>query len=369
MAAKYDRMPDPLLFLVTVMLLCIGVVMVFSSSSVTSLRETGDAYYYLKHQLVAVVFGLVALLMTMRINYVLYKRVAILGVAVAYVLLVLVLLVGREIYGSKRWIDLGVFNLQASEVAKLALINFAAAYASVRKEKLKQFWTGFLPPLALVGMAFGLIMLEPDFGTSIAIFADVMIVLFAAGARLAHFALIGAMGVPAVCFLVYLEPYRMERIMAFLDPWADPADSGWNVIQSLLAIGSGGLFGLGLGSGRQKYFYLPEQHTDFIFAVLGEELGFVGAAVILILFFVFVWRGLRIALYAPDLYGSLLAVGITGMVGLQAVLNIGVVSGSLPVTGITLPFLSYGGSSLVITLAGVGVLLNISRSRVGKDSS
>ncbi len=362
MAAKQTQVPDLMLFFVVILILSIGVVMVFSSSSVTSLRETGDAYHYLKRQLVAVVIGLLALFLTMRIDYVVYKRTAILGVAISYVLLILVLVVGREIYGSKRWIDLGFINLQPSELAKLALINFAAAYASVRREKLKLFWKGFVPPLALVMVAFGLIMLEPDFGTSVAVFADVMIVLFAAGARIAHFALIAAMGVPAFGVMVYLEPYRMERILAFLNPWADPADSGWNVIQSLLAIGSGGLFGLGLGSGRQKYFYLPEQHTDFIFAVLAEELGFIGAVTVVILFAAFVWRGLRIALYAPDLYGSLLAVGITGMIGLQALLNIGVVSGSLPVTGMTLPLLSYGGSSLVITLAGIGVLLNISRS-------
>lgn len=361
MASK-ARMPDIVLFFAVICLMCIGVIMVFSASSIVSLRETGDAHYYLKRQLFAAVVGLVVLFVTMNVDYEIYKRVAKLGVLAAYGLLVLVLLVGHEVYGSKRWIDLGVFNLQASEVAKLALINFTAAWCSVRREEVKHFWKGFFPPLALAGGAFVLIMLEPDFGTSIAIIADVLLVLFAGGARFRHFVELGLLAVPAFVALIYMEPYRMERIFAFIDPWADPADSGWNIIQSLLAIGSGGLFGLGLGGSRQKYFYLPERHTDFIFAVLAEELGFAGSALVLLLFFIFVWRGLRIALYAPDMYGSLLAVGITGMVGLQAILNIGVVSGSLPVTGITLPLLSYGGSSLVITLAGVGVLLNISRA-------
>lgn len=361
MASK-ARMPDVVLFFAVVCLLCIGVVMVFSASSIVAMRETGDAHYYLKRQLFAAVVGLGVMLVTMKVDYGLYKRVAKLGVFVAYVLLVLVLVIGREVYGSKRWINLGVINLQASEVAKLALINFTAAWCSVKREEIKFFWKGFFPPLVLAGGAFLLIMLEPDFGTSIAIMLDVLLVLFAGGARFRHFVGIGLAAVPAFAALIYAEPYRMERIFAFIDPWADPADSGWNIIQSLLAIGSGGLFGLGLGNSRQKYFYLPERHTDFIFAVLAEELGFAGSAVVLLLFLIFVWRGIRIALLAPDIYGSLLAVGITGMVGMQALLNIGVVSGSLPVTGITLPFLSYGGSSLVITLAGVGVLLNISQA-------
>ncbi|NLV92515.1 MAG: putative lipid II flippase FtsW [Firmicutes bacterium] len=351
-----------MLFLIVVLLLAIGVVMVFSSSSVTALRETQDAYHYLKRQLIAVVLGLVLMFITMRLNYRIYKRVAILGLAVSFVLLVLVLIIGREVYGSKRWIDLGFMNLQASEVAKLALINFAAAYASVKREEMRFWWKGFFPPLALTGAAIILVMLEPDFGTSIAIMCSVLVVLFAAGARVLHFVVIGLASIPLAGLLIYLEPYRMERILAFIDPWADPADSGWNVIQSLLAIGSGGLFGVGLGAGRQKFFYLPEQHTDFIFAVLGEELGFVGTFTVAVLFALLVWRGVRIALYAPDLFGTLLAMGITGMIGFQAILNIGVVTGSLPVTGITLPLISYGGSSLVTTLAGIGILLNISQA-------
>ena len=216
-------------------------------------------------------------------------------------------------------------------------------------------------PLVLAAI-FGLIMLQPDFGTAVAIAGTVLIMLFAGGANLGHLAGIGLSGVPVLVALVLSRPYRLRRITSFLNPWEDPLDSGWNIIQSLLAIGSGGLFGLGLGAGRQKFAYLPEQHTDFIFSVIGEELGFVGTAAVVTLFFILAWRGFRTALLAPDLYGSMLAVGLTSMLVFQAMLNIGVATGSLPVTGITLPFVSFGSTSLVVSLSAVGVLLNISKA-------
>ncbi len=354
-------MPDLVLFAAALLLVSLGLVMVFSASSVMAMSETGDQFHYLRRQLIGVIVGTIAMLVIMQIDYHVYQRVAILGVVIAYILLATVLILGTEISGSRRWINLKVINLQPSEIAKLALVNFIAAYAASRPQSMKGFWKGVIPPVAVTAGFFGLIILEPDFGTAVSMAGTAVIMLFACGTRLLHLLMLAGMAIPLFGVMIWLEPYRMERILSFLDPWADPMNTGWNIIQSLVAIGSGGLFGLGLGSSRQKFFYLPEQHTDFIFAILGEELGFLGAAVTLLLFFLLAWRGFRIALRANDLFGCFMAVGITSMIILQAVLNIGVVSGLLPVTGVTLPFISFGSSSMVITLAGIGILLNISK--------
>mgnify|MGYP001036907657 CR=1 FL=1 len=361
MSRETYRMPDLLLFAAALLLVSLGLVMVFSASSVMAMAETGDPFHYLKRQLVGVVVGMIGMLVIMQIDYRIYQRFAILGVAIAYILLITVLAVGTDISGSRRWINLGIINLQPSELAKLALVNFVAAYAASHPQEMKSFWRGVVPPLLVTAGFFGLIILEPDFGTAVSMAGTAIVMLFACGARFVHLFLLALMAIPLFGAIIWLEPYRMERILSFLDPWADPMNTGWNIIQSLLAIGSGGLFGLGLGSSRQKFFYLPEQHTDFIFAILGEELGFLGSIITLLLFFLLAWRGFRIALRAPDLFGCFMAVGVTSMIILQAVLNIGVVSGILPVTGVTLPFISYGSSSMVVTLASVGVLLNISK--------
>lgn len=361
MSQETYRMPDFLLFAAALLLVSMGLVMVYSASSVMAMAETGDPLHYLKRQLIGVVVGTIAMLMIMQIDYRVYQRIAIAGVAVAYLLLIVVLSQGTEVAGSKRWINLGLINLQPSELSKLALVNFIAAYAASRPQEMKRFWRGLMPPLLVTAGFFGLIMLEPDFGTAASMAGTAVIMLFACGARILHLGLMASMALPLLGVMIWLEPYRMERILSFVDPWADPMNTGWNIIQSLLAIGSGGLFGLGLGSSRQKFFYLPEQHTDFIFAILSEELGLLGGTITVLLFFLLAWRGFRIALRAPDLFGCFLAVGITSMIILQAVLNIGVVSGVLPVTGLTLPFISFGSSSLVVSLAGVGILLNISK--------
>ena len=361
MSRETYHMPDLLLFAAALLLVSLGLVMVYSASSVMALAETGDPLYYLKRQMIGMTLGTIAMLVLMQIDYRIYQRLAILGVVVAYGLLVAVLLVGTEISGSRRWIDLGVFNLQPSEVSKLALVNFIAAFAASRPQVMKNFWKGLVPPLLVTGVFFALVVAEPDFGTGVSMVGTAMVMLFACGARISHLIILGLLAIPLLGVLIWLEPYRMERILSFLDPWADPMNTGWNIIQSLLAIGSGGLFGLGLGSSRQKFFYLPEQHTDFIFAIIGEELGFLGSLAVLSLFSLFAWRGFRVAMRASDLFGCFLAVGITAMIIVQAALNIGVVSGVLPVTGVTLPFISFGSSSLVVSLAGVGVLLNISK--------
>jgi cell division protein FtsW len=230
-----------------------------------------------------------------------------------------------------------------------------------RQQKLGNFWRGVVPHAALAGAVCALILKEPDLGTAVAIAGTVFVMWFVAGVRASHLAVMTAAVVPLVAAAIWLEEYRRERFLAFLNPWADPLGDGFHIIQSLYALGSGGLFGLGLGQSRQKLFYLPERHTDFIFAILGEELGFIGAAAVLALFFFFAWRGYKIAIAAPDTFSCLLAVGITTMVVLQAIINIGVVTGSMPITGITLPFISFGGSSLIPILASIGILLNISK--------
>lgn len=360
--ASPGRSPDLVLFGTTLALLVIGIVTVFSASYTTGLREFGDPYYYMKRQILWAALGVIALVIVMHVDYRVWRRWSVAGLLLAVLLLGLVLVIGTEAGGGRRWIRVGPLSMQPSELAKLAVVNFLAAYIAAQGGGIRRLFQGFLFPMAVVGFIFLLILAERDFGTSVALGLNAVVMLFAAGAQLWHLGLIALVAVPGLFLLIYLEPYRMRRITSFLNPWADPLGAGWNIIQSLYAIGSGGLFGLGLGAGRQKFAYLPEQHTDFIYAVLGEEMGFLGTATVALLFFVFAWRGYRTALRAPDLYGAMLAVGLTSMIVLQAFINMGVVTGSMPVTGITLPFISAGGSSLLVTLAAIGVLLNVSRA-------
>lgn len=351
--------PDVLIFAAVVALLAIGLLMVMSAGSVTGLIQYGDPYYHFKRQLYFGAAGLVAMALLMRMDYRVLKLFTVALLLAGFAGLVAVLFIGSEAGGARRWINVGAVNVQPSEIMKVALVNFLADYAARQKGRMATL-QGLAVPLGVLGAAFLLVVAEPDFGTAVAMAITAVVVLFAAGAHPLHLAGLGLLAAPALVYLVYSEPYRMRRLLAFLDPWADRMDAGWNVVQSLLAIGSGGLFGLGLGEGRQKYLYVPEQHTDFIFAILGEELGFVGTTAVVLLFVLFAWRGYRAALRAPDTYGCILGVGLTTMIVFQALLNIGVVTGSLPATGITLPFISYGGSSLMVTLAVAGVLLNIS---------
>ncbi|HHY45936.1 MAG TPA: stage V sporulation protein E [Firmicutes bacterium] len=361
--------PDLTLFVVTLALLSIGVVMVFSASSVRAYEYYRDSYYFLKRQLLWSVVGVIAMMIAMRIDYRRLKELAtpILVVSIALLVIVLIPGVGILISGSRRWLGVrNVFTFQPSEVAKLAMIIFLSAHLSRNPGEVRSLLRGIVPVLALLGLVFGLIMLEPDLGTAVSIVGVTFIMLFAAGASMYHLIGLVILGMPLFIAAVFAEEYRKRRFLAFLNPWADPLGSGFHIIQSLLALGSGGLFGFGLGRSRQKFLYLPEQHTDFIFAVLGEELGFVGAATVVFLFFLFALRGFRIALSTQDPFASLLASGITSMVIFQAVINIGVVSGILPITGIPLPLVSFGGSSLVVTLASIGLLLNISKHVRGR---
>lgn len=357
------RPPDYAIIISVATLLALGLVMVFSSSSVRAYVDFGDSYYFLKRQLAWVILGLAAMVAMMRVEYWEIRRVARPFFFLTLFTLVIVLVpgVGRLVGGARRWIGYGSLQFQPSELMKLAVVVYMAWALARSPGRVKDFVRGILPYVVLLGVIFALILQQPDLGTAVAVGGTVVVMIFVAGARLGHLGGLGLAALPVLAYAVMGEEYRRRRLFAFLDPFADPQGSGFHIIQALYAIGSGGLFGLGLGRSRQKFFYLPAEHTDFIFAILGEELGFVGAAFVLGLFLLLAWRGYRTAMTAPDMFSSLLAAGLTTMIALQAALNIGVVCGILPITGIPLPFLSFGGSSLVPTLAGVGMLLNISR--------
>lgn len=336
--------------------------MVFSSSAVTSNIRYGDAYYFFKKQLIWAVIGLFVMIFAMKLNFTRLRSLAVPLMVIAFISLLLVITpLGVEVKGSSRWLGLGPLRFSPSELTKLAIVLFMAKSLENNLDHIDSFKNGILPYLLILAAVCGLIMAQPDLGTSVAIAGTVFFMLMVAGAKSSH--LIGLMmgGIAAVSAAIYFASYRMERFVAFLNPWKYASDEGFQTIQSLYALGSGGLFGMGLGRSRQKFFYLPEQHTDFIFAIMGEELGFIGVSVVVMLFLLFAWRGFKIAMNAPDNFSSILAAGLTIMVILQAIINIGVVSGALPVTGITLPFISYGGTSLLFSMTAVGLLLNISR--------
>jgi cell division protein FtsW len=355
--------PDITLLILTLTLLAIGLIMVYSASAVWAEYKFDDSFFFAKRQMLFAGVGIIAMFFIMNIDYWTWRTWAKVLTIICFVLLILVLIpgVGNMRNGSRSWIGIGAFSVQPSEFMKLAMIAFLAKFLSERQKFITSFKKGLAPSLGIVFLAFGMIMLQPDLGTGTVMVGTCIVMIFIAGARIRHFVVLGLIGVAAFAALVVSAPYRMKRITSFLDPWQDPLGSGFQIIQSLFAIGPGGLFGLGLGESRQKFFYLPEPQTDFIFAILAEELGFIGGSFILLLFSLLLWRGIRIALGAPDLYGSFLAVGIIAMVAIQVMINIGVVTGLMPVTGITLPFLSYGGSSLTLMLMAIGVLLNISR--------
>ncbi|MUV36219.1 putative lipid II flippase FtsW [Lentibacillus sp. JNUCC-1] len=355
--------PDYTLLSVIIFLLLIGIIMIFSASYVWAEYKYDDAFFYVKRQLLFIGAGVAAMFILMKIPYTLFKQYAKIILAACFVLLIIVLIPGIGMIrgGAQSWIGVGAFSIQPSEFMKLGLIIFLASYLSTHQKKITSLKKGFLPSLLLVFVAFGLIMMQPDLGTGVVLVLTCMTMIFAAGARLGHFFGLAILGVIGFLGLIISAPYRISRITAFINPWEDPLGDGFQIIQSLYAIGPGSLLGVGIGNSLQKYFYLPEPQTDFIFSILGEELGFIGGTFVLFLFAVMFWRGIKIALEAPDTFGSFLALGIVSMLTLQVMINISVVIGLIPVTGITLPFLSYGGSSLTLTLCSVGILLNISR--------
>ncbi|HEV8354163.1 MAG TPA: putative lipid II flippase FtsW [bacterium] len=360
----HRRAPDYLLLFAVIALVGIGVVMVYSASSIVAADLVGDSAFFFKRQAMWAGAGFAALLVVQRLHYEKLRRITpvLLLIALAALLLVLVPGIGRVAGGARRWISLGgPLAFQPAEAAKLALILYLANFLANRGADVTQLRRGVVPPLVVTGVMFVLILAQPDMGTAVLIAVCTMGVLFVGGARISHLTGVALAGVPLFAVAVLGEDYRRQRILAFLNPWADPRGSGFHIIQSLLALGSGGLFGTGLGNSRQKFFYLPERHTDFIFSIVGEELGLIGTLAILILLAFVAYRGFQVARRAPDRYAALLAGGITGMIVLQAIMNIGVTTGVLPITGVPLPFLSFGGSSLLVTMIGVGIVLNISQ--------
>lgn len=355
--------PDYLLLAAILALVCLGVVMVFSASTSVSQSRFGNPWYLIRRQLLWAALGAGAMFLTSKINYWKWQQLSLLGLLGTVVLLLLVWVpgIGISVNGSSRWVSLGFTGVQPSEIAKVTLMIWVAQMITKNPERLKSFIRGTLPMLLVIGFLSGLVLLQPDLGTAVALAMVACLVLFAAGLPVAQMVFLGAVGASGIALAIIMAPYRMARFMTFLDPWKDPTDKGYQVIQSLYAIGPGGLFGRGLGKSLQKQFFLPEPHNDFIFAVTAEELGFIGGAALMLLFALIAIRGLRVAVRAPDRFSSLVATGITSMVVSQAMINFAVVTGSMPVTGIPLPLVSYGGSSLLIIMASLGILLNISK--------
>ncbi|MDD3838976.1 MAG: stage V sporulation protein E [Clostridia bacterium] len=347
------------------LLLAIGVIIVYSSSFYYAYINFNDSAYFLKRQLLWSLIGLFVMIFMMNFDYWKLRKLSKPALIISFFLLVVVFVLGlkgeHESHGATRWIRFGGVGIQPSEVAKISMIIYLASSLDKKGEKIKSFKKGLVPYLVVLSAFFGLILLQPDLSTAVTLATIVFIMLYISGADMRHLVPIAIIGFAAAAYFVTSEDYRMRRFLAFIDPWADPGDTGYHIIQSLYALGSGGLFGTGLTGGKQNLLYLPEAHTDSIFSILGEQLGFVGCALVILLFIILIWRGIKVAVNSPDMFGCLLASGIVSLIGVQAAINIAVATSSIPPTGIPLPFISSGGSSLVITLAGMGILLNISK--------
>jgi cell division protein FtsW len=353
---------DFILLIVTLALVGVGIVMVYSTSAIIAGDRFGDPYYFLKRQGLYAGIGFVLMILMIFVPYRILKKFAypILILSVLFLIAVLIPGIGHRAGGSMRWLKIQSFSFQPSEFAKLGLVIFLAYFLTKKDERIRSFSFGFLPTVLLSGLVIALVAREPDFGAALFLSTMVFLLMFVSGARVIY--IVGAfiIAVPVVYYFLMNVGYRYKRLMSFIRPWEDPTGTSFQIIQSFLSFGSGGLFGLGLGEGRQKLFFLPAPHTDFIFSVIGEELGLVGAMVVVLLFFIFTVRGIHIGLSLEDKFASYLALGITLMISLQAVINMGVVLGLLPTKGLTLPLVSYGGTSLVTNLVGVGILLRLS---------
>jgi len=355
---KSDRM----LFTATVLLVCVSVVMVYSASAVLALDRFGQPYMFLIKQALWTALGLVGLAVAMRIDYRTYRNEAFIWAVIGLVGLLLVLvLFSAPVNGARRWFNVGGLGIQPSEIAKIAVVLFTALTLERRMHRIDELSYALLPIAIVVGGMSSLVLLEPDLGTAISLILIAGTMVFAAGLNYRYLVATALAAVPVLYFAIMSVPYRRQRILAFWDPWADPLGEGFQLIQSLIAVGTGGVFGRGLMGGVQKLFFLPEPHTDFIYSVIGEELGLVGATMVLICFSVIAWRGLRIAMRAQDAFGSFLALGLTTMISVQALVNVSVALGLLPTKGIPLPLVSSGGSSLLVSLMAVGMLLNVSQ--------
>ena len=356
---------DYKLLIVSIIMVIFGLVMIYSASSIWAEYKFHDAFHYLKSQGLFFLLGLGLMYVVIKIDYRLYKKYANKILLLAFILLILVLIpgIGKVRNGARSWFGIGPLGIQPSEAAKLALIIFTAKYLEKNDKEIKSIWHGVFPILAVIMTVFALIMLEPDFGTGMVIVATLITIIFISGVKLGFFVKCGLLGIVGIVILIIIAPYRLARIISFLNPWSDPLGSGFQIIQSLYAIGPGGLLGQGFLKSRQKHFYLPEPQTDFIFSIISEEFGFLGVLLVTFLFFYIFYRSIKIALKCEDLFGKYLVFGLSFGILIQAVLNLSVVVGLIPVTGVTLPFFSYGGSSLLITLTSIAIILNVSKNK------
>jgi len=352
------------LFTITFILICIGIVMIYSASSIYAWERYKDGFFFLKRHIAFLIIASFLTLLVMSIDYRRLKKWAKPILVLSFLLLVLVLIPGvsREVAGARRWFRFKFLSFQPCELANIAMIIYMADFISRKTGYIRTFWRGFVPPMVILGALSVLILLQPDLGTVLALGIVVSVMLFVAGIRISYLLSVIVASFPLLYILIFNVAYRRMRIMSFLNPWLDPKGSGFQVIQSQIALGSGGIFGVGLGHSRQKLFYLPAAHTDFIFSIIGEELGLLGTVGVIILLIIFIQQGLKVIRNAPDKFAYFLSLGLVLMISLKAVINIGVSCALLPTKGLPLPFISYGGSSLIFDMVSIGILMNIART-------
>ena len=358
-----------LMFGSAAILTAVGIVMIYSASAIYANENMGDSAYFLKRHLVYVFAGIAlgAFVSSMDLEYIRRHSKRILIFMLVVMVLVLIPHIGASAGGARRWFRILGFSLQPSEFLKLALILYLSDFLERRRETLSDIRHTVMPALVVLGLCSGLVLKQPDLGTAVTLALVALLMFFAAGFRLRHLAAIVTAAIPALLYAMLAKPYRRKRILAFFHPWDDPRGVGFQIIQSFLALGSGGIFGVGLGRSQQKLFYLPESHTDFIFAIIGEELGFIGTAAVTLLFGAFIFSGMVVVFRSKNLYSQLVSLGLVGLIGFEVVINIGVSLGALPTKGLSLPFISYGGSALLANMAALGLLWNISRQALERD--
>lgn len=351
-------------FTITILLICIGLVMIYSASAIYAWERHNDGLFFFKRHLSFIIIGALVAFLVMCMDYRKLRRYTGVLLFIALFLLFIVLIpgLGREVAGARRWFRFKFISFQPSELANFAVITYLADFICRKASDIRDFWRGFVPPMIILGITVLLILAQPDLGTSLALTAVVLVMLFIAGTRLSYLIALILTSLPAVFILIFSVPYRRARILSFLNPWADPKGSGFQIIQSQIALGSGGIFGVGLGHSKQKLFYLPAAHTDFIFSIIGEELGIIGTVGVIILFIIFIQQSIKIIKNVSDKFGYFLGLGLLLLICLKAAINIGVSCGIMPTKGLPLPFISYGGSSFIFDMVSVGVIMNIART-------
>jgi len=352
------------IFITVAALVAVGIVMIYSASAIYADSVMKDSLFYIKRHLLYIGIGLFMMVLAMSVSLDKIRSMAkpLMFLAITLLLVVLIPHIGSQTSGARRWFKFGPLSFQPSEFAKIAIIIYMADFISRKEKVMKSFLYGYLPAIIILGGMVGLVLLEPDLGTAITISAITIIMLFAGGVRSLYILASFLASLPVLYALLFRVPYRRRRMMMFLNPWADKRGAGFQIIQSFVALGSGGLLGVGLGQSRQKLFYLPASHTDFIFSIIGEELGFIGAASVVMLFGIFVWQGMKVVFKAAGTFERMMALGIVALIGFEAIINIGVTAGALPTKGLPLPFISYGGSGLIFHLMAIGILFNIAKT-------